>query len=80
MSTPAPAAKTPSDLLADHFTTVSFRDLPPKLIADAKTLVADYLGVAIAGSQTDSGAIAANPMSETKPTENGGSRAACRRS
>ena len=65
MSTPARTTKTASDLLADHFTTVAFRDLPPKLIADAKTLVADYLGVAIAGSQTDSGAIAARFVSET---------------
>jgi 2-methylcitrate dehydratase PrpD len=64
MSTPARTAKTASDLLADHFTAVSFRDLPPKLIADAKTLVADYLGVAIAGSQTDSGAIAVRFVNE----------------
>lgn len=56
--------KTPSDLLADHFTKTSFRDLPPKLISDSKTLVADYLGVAIAGSQTDSGAIAAHFANE----------------
>ncbi len=58
------AAKTPSELLADHFTTISFRDLPPKLIADAKTLVADYLGVAVAGSQTESGVIAARFANE----------------
>ena len=56
---------TASTLLADHFVTIPARDLPPKLIADAKTLVADYLGVAIAGSQTDSGAIAARFASET---------------
>lgn len=56
---------TPSELLADHFTTITARDLPPKLISDCKTLVADYLGVAIAGSQTDSGAIAARLATET---------------
>jgi 2-methylcitrate dehydratase PrpD len=65
MSKIASDTKTASDLLADHFTNVSFRDLPPKLILDAKTLVADYLGVAIAGSQTDSGAIAARFANET---------------
>lgn len=65
MSTSARITKTTSDLLADHFTKVSFRDLPPKLIADAKTLVADYLGVAVAGSQTHSGAIAARFATET---------------
>jgi 2-methylcitrate dehydratase PrpD len=57
--------KTASDILADHFTKVSSRELPPKLISDAKTLVADYLGVAVAGSQTDSGAIAARFANET---------------
>ena len=65
MSKTASNTMTPSDYLADHFTTVANRDLPPKLIADAKTLVADYLGVAIAGSQTDSGAIAARFANET---------------
>jgi 2-methylcitrate dehydratase PrpD len=58
-------AKTASDLLADHFTAISFGELPPKLIADAKTLVADYIGVAIAGSQTDSGTIGARFANET---------------
>jgi 2-methylcitrate dehydratase PrpD len=65
MSKTASDTKTASDFLADHFTKVSDRDLPPKLISDAKTLVADYLGVAIAGSQTDSGAIAARFANET---------------
>ena len=65
MATTASIIKTPSDPLADHFTTIVFHDLPPKLIANSKTLVADYLGVAIAGSQTDSGAIAARFANET---------------
>jgi len=64
MSTP-PAGTTPSELLADHFATISARDLPPRLISDCKVLVADYLGVAIAGSQTDSGSIAARFAHET---------------
>ncbi len=57
--------KTPSEMLAEHFTNVAGSALPPKLIADAKTLVLDYLGVAVAGSQTDSGAIAARFAIET---------------
>jgi 2-methylcitrate dehydratase PrpD len=57
--------KTPSEILADHFTGVAMSDLPPKLIEDSKTLVLDYLGVGIAGSQTDSGAIAARFANET---------------
>lgn len=52
-------AATPSEVLADHFAKVSLADLPSKLVAEVKTLVLDYLGVGIAGSQTDSGAIAA---------------------
>jgi 2-methylcitrate dehydratase PrpD len=59
------AGRTPSELLADHFAAVRCRDLPPKLISDCKVLVADYLGVAIAGSQTDSGRIGARFASET---------------
>ncbi len=58
-------ATTPSEVLADHFAKIHISDLPPKLIADAKTLVLDYLGVGIAGSQTDSGAIAARFAVET---------------
>lgn len=65
MSHTTSAASTPSDLLADHFASVTCGDLPPKLVADAKTLVADYLGVAIAGSRTASGKIAAQFARET---------------
>jgi 2-methylcitrate dehydratase PrpD len=56
---------TASELLADHFVGLRPDDLPPKLIEDAKTLVLDYLGVALAGSQTDSGSIAARFAAET---------------
>jgi 2-methylcitrate dehydratase PrpD len=65
MSSTTSDAKTPSEVLADHFATISFAELPAKLISDSKTLVADYLGVGIAGSQTDSGAIAARFANET---------------
>src|SRR5258708_3933679 len=58
-------SQTPSEMLADHFTGIAASDLPPKLIADAKALVLDYLAVAVAGSQTDSGAIAARFATET---------------
>ncbi len=58
-------ARTPSETLAEHFVTIAGSALPPKLIADAKTLVLDYLGVGVAGSQADSGAIAARFALET---------------
>ena len=56
---------TVSERLADHFVGVRSGDLPPQLIEDAKTLVLDYLGVGLAGSQTDSGRIAARFAAET---------------
>ena len=65
MAKTASGPKTPSEILAEHFVTVAAKDLPAKLISDSKTLVADYLGVAIGGSQTHSGAIAARFANET---------------
>src|SRR5579862_1980254 len=56
---------TPSDLLADHFVGLSASSIPAKLIDDAKVLVLDYLGVALAGSQTDSARVAARFVAET---------------
>ena len=56
---------TVSELLADHFVGLRPDDLPPRLIDDAMTLVLDYLGVGLAGSQTDSGRIAARFAAET---------------
>jgi 2-methylcitrate dehydratase PrpD len=50
---------TAAELLADHFVRLQFADIPAKLIDDSTTLTLDYLGVAFAGSQTDSGRIAA---------------------
>jgi 2-methylcitrate dehydratase PrpD len=55
---------TVSQRLSDHFVGLQFRDLPPRLIEDVKTLVLDYLGVALAGSRTDSGRIAARFAAE----------------
>jgi 2-methylcitrate dehydratase PrpD len=56
---------TASERLADHFVGLQLDDVPPALIDDAKTLVLDYLGVGLAGSQTDSGKIAARFAAET---------------
>src|SRR5580693_1268048 len=50
---------TAAERLADHFVRLQFADIPQKLIDDSTTLTLDYLGVAFAGSQTDSGRIAA---------------------
>jgi 2-methylcitrate dehydratase PrpD len=50
---------TAAELLADHFVHLQFGDIPAKLIDDSTTLTLDYLGVALAGSQTNSGRIAA---------------------
>jgi len=44
--------------LAGHFATVRYEDFPQDKIAAVKQLVQDYMGVAIAGSQTASGKIA----------------------
>ena len=57
--------QTASEVLADHFVALDVADIPTKLIDDAKTLVLDYLGVALAGSQTDSGRISRRFVVET---------------
>jgi len=57
--------QTASELLADHFVSLDAADIPQTLIDDAKTLVLDYLGVALAGSQTDSGRISTRFVVET---------------
>jgi 2-methylcitrate dehydratase PrpD len=56
---------TASETLADHFVGLTVSDIPQKLIVDAKTLLLDYLGVALAGSQTDSGRIGNRFAAET---------------
>ena len=50
--------KTSAEILADHFVSLKVGDIPGRP-ADAKTLVWDYLGVALGGSRTDSAKIAA---------------------
>ena len=50
---------TASEILADHFVNLPAAAIPASLIRDAQRLVLDYLGVAVAGSRTDSGQIAA---------------------
>lgn len=45
--------------LSEHFAGLSVERIPNKHIADAKMLVRDYIGVALGGSTTDSGRIAA---------------------
>jgi 2-methylcitrate dehydratase PrpD len=50
---------TAAEVLADHFVSLKVSDVPAKALADAKTLVGDYLGVALGGSKTDSAKIAA---------------------
>jgi 2-methylcitrate dehydratase PrpD len=49
---------TIGEQLARHFASLDYDRIPGDNRADAKRLVLDYLGVAIAGSQTESGRIA----------------------
>jgi len=51
-------SQTISERLADHFTHVKYDNLEPHTRTTLKRLLLDYLGVAIAGSQTSSGRIA----------------------
>jgi 2-methylcitrate dehydratase PrpD len=50
---------TAAEVLADHFVSLKVSDIPAKALADARTLICDYLGVALGGSRTDSARIAA---------------------
>jgi 2-methylcitrate dehydratase PrpD len=56
--------QTISQSLADYFTSLSIKALTPDNIAVAKTLTSDYLGVALGGSKTESGRIAARFATE----------------
>lgn len=56
---------TAAETLAKHFVGLSFEAVPRKHIDDVATLTADYLGVALAGSQTGSGKVAAKFVTET---------------
>lgn len=49
---------TAAEKLADHFTALPYDAIPNKHVQDAKTLVLDWLGVAVAGGRTGSGKIA----------------------
>jgi 2-methylcitrate dehydratase PrpD len=49
---------TAAEKLADHFTALTYDAIPNKHVQDAKTLVLDWLGVAVAGGRTGSGKIA----------------------
>lgn len=49
---------TIAEQLARHFATLEHDRIPAKQTADARALVLDYLGVAVAGSRTESGRIA----------------------
>lgn len=56
-----PAAVT----LARHFSTLTIDRIPTRHLEDAKALIADWFGVALAGSQSESGAIARRFAVET---------------
>lgn len=51
--------QTAAERLAEHFTKLSLEDIPSNNVADATTLVLDWMGVAVAGGRTGSGRIAA---------------------
>jgi 2-methylcitrate dehydratase PrpD len=44
--------------LAQHVSTLKFEDIPENVVEEMKTLILDYLGVALKGSASDSGEIA----------------------
>lgn len=51
--------ETAAEALAEHFVALKVSDIPAKAMADCRTLVRDYLGVALGGSRTSSAKIAA---------------------
>jgi 2-methylcitrate dehydratase PrpD len=65
MSTPATSPATASEALASHFAGLTAARLPASLLEQSRTLVLDYLGVAVAGCQSESGRIAARFAAET---------------
>jgi 2-methylcitrate dehydratase PrpD len=58
-------AATAAEQLAAHFTRLRLSAIPAKHVDDVKVLVRDYLGVALGGSRTDSGQIAAKFAEQT---------------
>jgi 2-methylcitrate dehydratase PrpD len=51
--------ETAAEILADHFVNLKAGNIPAKHMNDARTLVRDYMGVALGGSRTSSAKIAA---------------------
>ena len=51
--------ETAAEILADHFVGLKAGSIPTRHMNDAKTLVRDYMGVAVGGSRTSSARIAA---------------------
>ncbi len=51
--------ETSAEILADHFVNLKAGSIPAKHMNDARTLVRDYMGVALGGSRTSSAQIAA---------------------
>ena len=51
--------ETAAEILAGHFVGLKASSIPTKHLNDAKTLVRDYMGVALGGSRTSSARIAA---------------------
>lgn len=54
-----------AEILARHYASLRAEDIPEKATADVRMLVRDYLGVALGGSRTESGKIAAQFAIET---------------
>ena len=48
-------SETIAEVLARHYASLAAKDIPQKVKDDCRTLVRDYLGVALGGSQTGSG-------------------------
>jgi len=45
--------ETSAEILADHFVNLKAGSIPAKHMNDARTLVRDYMGVALGGSGED---------------------------
>jgi len=58
-------SNTTAELLAEHFANLEIGKIPTAHLADARSLVQDYMGVAIGGSLTESARIAARFATET---------------
>lgn len=61
--------KTVAETLAEHYASLRLEDIPAKTSSDVKVLIRDYLSVALGGSLTGSGKIAAQFAVETGGVE-----------